>query len=266
MSAPSSPSTSCRRTSDSLRPWRYVLRAPMLLLHLLISLPVTLLLINPVTQRCRLRGERVDHMAIRCWSLGLMWIFGFRVLRFGQPHRGGALMVANHISWIDIELVHSQCAVGFVAKSEISRWPLIGWLARRGGTIYHERGSNESLHGVMHQMVERLQTGLPVGVFPEGGTTDGQTVRTFHARIFQPAVAAGVPVQPVALRYGAGGSAQMQVAFAEGESFMGNFLRLLGDPNRIAEVHFLPVIETHEEGRRKLADGARAAILDAMTR
>jgi 1-acyl-sn-glycerol-3-phosphate acyltransferase len=57
----------------------------------------------------------------------------------------------------------------------------------------------------------------------------------------------------------------MQVAFAEGESFMGNFLRLLGDPSRIAEVHFLAVIDTHEEGRRKLAESARSAIQAAMT-
>ncbi len=265
MPTPSIPPTSAQAPTDGLRPLRYVLRTPLLLLHLLFSLPLTLALINPITRRLHVFGERIDHIAIRWWSLGLMRIFGFRVLRFGQPHRGGTLMVANHVSWIDIELVHSQCAVGFVAKSEISRWPLIGWLARRGGTIYHQRGSNESLHGVMHQMMERLQAGLPVGVFPEGGTTDGQTVRTFHARIFQPAVAARVPVQPVALRYGSAGSAQMQVAFARGESFMGNFLRLLGDPSRIAEVHFLAVIDTHEEGRRKLAESARSAIQAAMT-
>ena len=264
MPTPSNPATTTQASTDALRPLRYVLRTPLLLLHLLFSLPLTLALINPITRRLPVFGERIDHIAIRWWSLGLMRIFGFRVLRFGQPHRGAALMVANHVSWIDIELVHSQCAVGFVAKSEISRWPLIGWLARRGGTIYHQRGSNESLHGVMHQMVERLQAGLPVGVFPEGGTTDGQTVRTFHARIFQPAVAAGVPVQPVALRYGSAGSAQMQVAFADGESFMGNFLRLLGDPSRVAEVHFLTVIDTHEEGRRKLAESARSAIQAAM--
>jgi 1-acyl-sn-glycerol-3-phosphate acyltransferase len=79
-----------------------------------------------------------------------MRIFGFRVRRFGTPLRGGALFVANHVSWMDIELMHAERVVGFVAKSEISRWPLIGWLARRAGTIYHRRGSNESLAGVLH--------------------------------------------------------------------------------------------------------------------
>jgi len=250
---------------DGLRPLRYLLRLPLLAFHACVFLPITLLMINPVCARIVFRGERLDHRIIRWWSLGMVRIFGFKTKRYGTPLPGAVLFVANHVSWIDITLLHSQRWMGFVAKAEIANWPLIGWMASRGGTIYHHRGSNDSLHGVMHQMVERLQAGLPVGVFPEGGTTDGQTVRTFHARIFQPAVAAGVPVQPVALRYGSAGSAQMQVAFAEGESFMGNFLRLLGDPSRIAEVHFLAVIDTHEEGRRKLAESARSAIQAAMT-
>jgi 1-acyl-sn-glycerol-3-phosphate acyltransferase len=215
---------------DPARALRYAWRTPLLLLHLLVALPLTVLLINPLTARWRLGGERADHRVIRLWSTGMMRIFGFRVRRIGTPLRGAAMFVANHVSWMDITLLHSQRVVGFVAKAEISRWPLIGWLARRGGTIYHHRGSNESLHGVLHQMVEQLQLGQAVGVFPEGGTTPGDTVRTFHARIFQAAVVAEVPVQPVALRYGRGGSAQTVIAFGPRENFLQNFLRVLGEP------------------------------------
>jgi 1-acyl-sn-glycerol-3-phosphate acyltransferase len=248
-----------------LRVLRFLIRLPVLLLHLLIGLPLTLLMINPLTTRWRLAsGERVDHRVIRWWSGSLMRIFGFRVRRFGEPLRGPALVVANHVSWIDIVLLHSQRMVGFVAKAEISRWPLIGWLASRGGTIYHHRGDNASLHGVMHQMLERLRSGEAVGVFAEGRTTDGRQIATFHARIFQPAVLAEVPVQPVALRYGHGGDAQTIVAFAPGESFLGNFLRLLGEPGRHAEVHFLQPVAASAEGRRKLAEACRAQIVAAM--
>lgn len=260
MSAISVPS----RRADRLRPVRYLVRIPLLLLHLLVPLPLTLLLINPLTARVRVGGERLDHRAIRAWSAGLMRVFGFRVRRFGEPLPGAAMFVANHVSWMDITLMHSQRMMGFVAKAEISRWPLVGWLAGRAGTIYHHRGDNESLHGVMHQMVARLQGGEAVGVFPEGGTTRGDTVRTFHARIFQPAVVAGVPAQPVALRYGAGGSAQTTIAFAERESFLANFLRVLGEPGRIAEVHFLAPVEPSEEGRRRMAETCRERILAAM--
>jgi 1-acyl-sn-glycerol-3-phosphate acyltransferase len=249
---------------DPWRALRYVLRVPLLLLHLLLGLPLTLLAINPLTRRLRIGGVRLDHRAIRAWQGGLLRIFGFSIRQFGAPLEGGVLFVANHVAWLDISLLHSRHVVGFVAKAEISRWPLIGWLASRAGTIYHHRGNNESLHGVMHQMVERLQSGQAVGVFPEGRTTDGLKVHTFHARIFQPALAAGATVQPVALRYGERGSAQAHVAFQPGENFMQNFLRVLGDPPRRAEVHFLTPIEPTEEGRRRLAETARARIAEAM--
>jgi 1-acyl-sn-glycerol-3-phosphate acyltransferase len=250
---------------DPLRPLRYLWRTPWLLLHLLVGLPLVVLLINPLTRRLRLPGgERVDHRVIRLWQGTMMRIFGFRVRRFGRPLDGAALFVANHVSWLDIVLLHSQRVVGFVAKAEISRWPLVGWLASRAGTIYHHRGSNESLHGVMHQMVDRLQCGEAVGVFPEGRTTPGQGVGVFHARIFQPVVLTEVPVQPVALRYGAGGAAQTAVAFAPNEPFLANFLRLLGDPPRLAEVHFLPPLQLGPDGRRRLAEACRARVAEAM--
>jgi len=243
---------------------RYLVRTPLLLLHILVALPLTLLMINPLTARWRIGGERMDHKVIRLWSTGLMRIFGFRLRRYGTPERQAALLVANHVSWLDIELIHSQRVAGFVAKSEIERWPLVGWLAKRGGTIYHRRGSNESLSAVTDLMVERLKSGEAVAAFPEGGTTDGLSVRTFHARIFQAAFAAQVPVQPVALCYGEEASAQSAVAFGPRENFLQNFLRLLGDPPRLAEVHFLEPLTPGEDGRRKLADAARERIIEAV--
>jgi len=105
---------------DWLRPLRYLLRVPLLLLHILVSLPVALLLIALPTASLRLRsGERVDHRAIRAWSAGLLRIFGFRLRRVGLPLQGATLFVANHVSWIDITLLHSQHAVGFVAKDRL---------------------------------------------------------------------------------------------------------------------------------------------------
>lgn len=254
-----------RPSRDWRRPLRYLWRLPFLLLHLLVGLPVTLLLINPVSARIELGGERLDHRVIRLWSGTLMRIFGFRLRRYGTPLPGAVMFVANHVSWIDIELMHSQRMMGFVAKAEISRWPLVGWVASRGGTIYHHRGSNDSLHGVMHQMVQRLEQGLAVGVFPEGRTTRGDAIGTFHARIFQPAVLAGVPAQPVALKYGLRGNAQTIVAFGERENFLQNFLRLLGEPGRVAEVHFLEPVPASDDGRRRMAGACRDRIIAAMS-
>jgi len=244
---------------------RFAFRLPLLLWHVLIDLPITLLFMTAPFQRIDIGGESLDHRVIRWWQGGLMRIFGFRMHRRGTPLRGATLFVANHVSWVDIVALHSQRMMGFVAKREISRWPFVGWLASRGETIYHERGSSESMGGVLHEMLARLREGRSVGVFPEGRTRDGHGIGPFHARIFLAAVEAGVRVQPVALRYGKGASAQPVVAFAPEESFAGNFLRLLGEPPRYTEVWFLDPIEVSEAGgRRRIAETARERIVSAM--
>ena len=241
------------------RAFRYLYRVPLLLWHLAIDLPVILLLMLPPIGGIDVRGERFEHRVIRAWSAGLMRIFGFQLHRRGVPLSGPAVFVANHVSWVDIVVLHSQRMMGFVAKREISRWPLVGW------TIFHERGSAESLGGVLHEMLARLRAGRSVGVFPEGRTRDGREVGPFHARIFLAAVESGARVQPVALRYGEHGAMQTHVAFQPGESFFGNFLRLLGEPARKADVCFLEPIDTTDAGgRRRIAELARERIVAAM--
>ncbi|ATD66412.1 MULTISPECIES: lysophospholipid acyltransferase family protein [Luteimonas] len=245
---------------------RYCVRVPLLIWHLGVDLPILLLSMLPPIGRRRLRsGERVDHRMIRWWQGGLMRVFGFSVRRVGTPLPGATLFVANHVSWIDIVALHSQRMVGFVAKREIAGWPVVGWLAARGETIFHQRGSRESMGGVLDEMVARLREGRPVAVFPEGRTRGGDVVGPFHARIFLAAVEANVPVQPVALRYGRDASAQAVVAFREHESFMANFLRLLGEEPREAQVVFLePILPGSSDGRRGLAEVSRERIVAAL--
>lgn len=260
-----SPSTAVPAAAGAGRAFRYLLRTPLLLVHLLVMLPLLLLMMVPLWADLPVAGRTLKQFSVEHWSAALLRIFGFRLRRYGTPLEGAVMFVCNHVSWVDIEMIHSQRMVGFVAKQEIRSWPVVGWLAERGETIFHQRGSTESLGGVMEAMTERLKEGRPVAVFPEGRTRDGREIGPFHARIFQPAVEAGVPVQPVALRYGAHGQAQTVVAFAPGESFFGNFLRLLGEPPRQAEVCFLePIYPDQVQGRRQIAETARARIIAAM--
>ena len=247
-------------TPSNVRWWRYTYRVPMLIWHISVHLPITLIMINPLTARVYLGGERLDYHMVRFWQGNLMRIFGFRLVKFGTAHAGACLSVANHVSWLDITLIHSQRVVHFVAKSEISRWPLIGWMARRAGTIYHRRGNTDSLSAVAQLMVERMRAGESVGVFPEGGSSTSFVVRTFHARIFQPPVEAQVPVQPIALRYSRGGALAHSVPFRVGEGFLTNFLRLLGESGGDAEVHFLAVVPVAANARRALAELSKNAI------
>lgn len=249
---------------DWRRPLRYLWRTPLLLLHILIAFPLAFLAFNPLLAGRHIGGERFDHRMTRWWSGTLVRRFGFRLRRIGEPLPGAVLFVANHVSWMDIELMHSQRIMSFVAKAEIARWPLVGWLATRAGTIYHQRGSAHSLGAVMERVVARLHEGMAVGVFPEGGTGPGDSVRTFHARIFQVAADANVPVQPVALCYGDNGKMDLRVPFGPKESFFANIVRLLGGPPLEATVHFLEPVALSDDGRRQTAEAARTRIARAL--
>lgn len=246
----------------ALRAWRYLYRVPMLAWHLLVHLPVLLLLLAIG----EVGGRKVGDAALRWWARGLLRVFGMRVEGIGAPLPGGTLYVANHVSWVDIVALHSQQMMGFIAKSEIRGWPLVGWLTTHADTIFLQRGNAHSLVDVMGEMAQRLRAGRAVAAFPEGGTRDGTALGTFHARIFTAAVAADAPVQPVALCYGAGCEAQRIVAFGPRESFVANFVRLLGEPPRPARVCFLePILHADHDGRRGIARLAHARIAAAMT-
>lgn len=252
---------------DPWRPLRYLYRVPLLLLHVLVAIPLCLTLMllsargDPVAHKGR---EPLAHKMTRWWASTLLRICGFRTRRVGTPQADPAMFVCNHTSWLDIELLHTQRAVCFVAKAEIARWPLVGWMAGTGGTIFHRRGSNHSLAAVMQTMTSRMRNGRSVAVFPEGGTSHGAGMRVFHARIFQAGLDAEVPIQPVALRYARNGKRWLDVAFREDESFIANVVRLLGAPGSNAEVHFLDVVPPNSDGRKRMAEMARQRITVAL--
>lgn len=243
---------------------RYIYRIPLLLLLFFVGLPIVFVFHLPGVSQRSIAGESAGQFIVGLWSRLVVRSFGLKVKRFGTPLPGPVLFVANHISWLDITVLHSQRWMCFVAKAEIERWPVIGPMAKRVGTIYHHRGDNSSLHGVMHQMLTRLQEGDAIGVFPEGRTLGGKEIGVFHARIFQPAILAEKPAQPVALKYGEKGCAQALMAFGAKENFFSNMMRVLGEPSRACEVHFLEPVLSGAEGRRKMADACRQQIIEAM--
>src|SRR5579883_1835296 len=242
---------------DPLRPLRYIWRVPAILLLVFggCLMGAAVLPFGPP------RPGTFGAKLIRGWSRAFLALFGVHVQRVGEPLPDPVMFVANHGSWMDITVLHTQREAGFVAKAEIARWPLVSWMARRGGTIFHQRGSTHSLGSVMAQMSERLRNGYSVAAFPEGGTAPAGTLKVFHARIFQAALDAGAPVQPVALRYLRNGMPWTGAAFRSGENFLHNVFRVMAVPALTAEVHFLePVAFDPVGGRRKMADTARARI------
>jgi len=245
---------------------RFVLRGLSMVLFLLFLLLPSLMRINRYRGLGTGEGHRKADQAGMTLARRLLWLFGIRVEARGQPQEGAVLMAANHISWLDILALHSACAMGFVAKAEIANWPVFHYIARTGGTIFHQRGSHDSAAGVVASMAQRLSEDRAVMIFPEGGIEAGAPIRVFHARMFKAAVDVGCPVQPVMLRYVRDGRIDEAVAFRVGENMAVNLCRQLARPKSVAEVRFLPPMEAKDQPRRVLADGARAAVVEGYER
>ena len=243
---------------------RLLYRMPWLLVHVLIGLPLTLLSIATPARAIRFGERSLDDIMLNWWSGMTCRIFGLKRSIQGRFQPGAQLVVANHISWLDIQLLHSVSPMGFVAKAEIQNWQLAGRVASIGGTVFHRRGSHDSSSGVLTLMVQRLVQGRKVAIFPEGGILPGDGVKRFHARLFAAAIATNLPVQPVMIRYLRDGRHYPDMTFLRGERFMANLFRLLRQRRCIAEVSILPAIDPAGMRRRELAMESEAAVRAAF--
>jgi lyso-ornithine lipid O-acyltransferase len=198
----------------------------------------------------------------RHWYRRALAISGVEVQYRGEPGPAPALVLANHVSWLDIPVVGSALDVRFLSKSEVARWPVLGFLARRNHTLFIQRGGHHT-EQLSRQIAQALQQGERVVLFPEGTTTRGGEVRRFHPRLLAAAVDTGIPVQPVALDYGRepDGSAP-QASYSGDDVLLPHAWRLLCREKTCVTVHLLPLIPVPPgTTRRELADTARAAIL-----
>ena len=243
--------------------FRFSYRSILLTIYLVFLLIPNLLLVGHYRRIDSADGQRKADAHAVTVAKTLAGFFGVQTNVSGTPVEGAALVVANHVSWLDIPVIHSGCAMGYVGKTEIDRWPVFRFIARTGGTIFHQRGNHDSAADVSAVMSERLKQGRKVTIFPEGGIKPGSSVRMFHARLFRSAVDVGCPVQPVMVRYMRNGKRDDDISFRENESMLVNFTRLLGRPSVIADVHFLSPINSVDKPRRELADVARAAVVAA---
>ncbi len=146
-------------------------------------------------------GERLELN--RAWSLKMLRLCGMRLVVHNDEARldAGALVVANHVSWIDIYVINAWRPTPFVSKAEIRNWPVVGWLAEQLGTVFIQREKRSDAKRIVHELASRLGAGELICVFPEGTTSDGLALLPFHANLFQAAVSASCPVQPVCILY-----------------------------------------------------------------
>ena len=221
----------------------------------------------------------LNHDRQRCilkeWSRQLLNILdiGIRIENIGgqagvqQPARGGDgyLIVANHVSWLDIFVLNAIFPARFVAKAEVRDWPLIGWLCKRSGTIFIERTMRRNTASANQHVSRLLGRGICVGLFPEGTTTDGKQVGHFHSALIQPAIDAGAMLYPVALRYQDSSGKQSDAANFTGDmTLLQSIWRVLCSPRLDALLALTPALSTAGENRRMLARAAQEAILQGL--
>jgi 1-acyl-sn-glycerol-3-phosphate acyltransferase len=178
---------------------------------------------------------------------------------------GPLLVVANHVSWLDVYLLNALAPARFVAKSEVRRWPLVGAMAATCGTLFIVRGSYRDAARVKDEVAAALRRGERVVVFPEATTTDGTRVARFYAALLQAAIDAGVPVQPVAIRYvGPDGAPDAAAAFIDDMTFATSLARVLRRRTVVADLHIAPAFSSERRTRRELAFLTRRWITAAL--
>lgn len=201
-------------------------------------------------------SELHRHQRIQWWAQRLLHLMGIEVTVVGPGGAPGPhLLVANHVSWLDIMVVHAVCPQArFVSKADVKHWPVLGWLVEAAGTLFIERESKRDALRVVHQMAAALQAGQTVAVFPEGTTSDGHRLLPFHANLLQAAVATGAPIQPLALRFTEPGHAVSPRAAYIGETtLLQSLWRIASGSGLQVRITWLSVVLTQGIERRVLA-------------
>lgn len=211
--------------------------------------------------------DRRRHLVKR-WSYRLLRILRIDAQVDGALAAGGnVLVVANHISWLDIFVLNAHHPVRFVAKAELARWPILSQLIRGAGTVFIERERRRDAHRVNEDMARVLAAGDVVAIFPEGTTTDGTSLLPFKSSLLQPIVDAEGQVQPVAIRYrDHAGAPAMAPTYAGDTTFAQSFWAVCGEPTLTVELVAPAPLPAREAHRRDLARAAEDAIRTALAR
>lgn len=172
-----------------------------------------------------------------------------------------ALLVCNHISWLDIFVINAMMPAAFVSKDDVLGWPLIGWLCTNTETIFLERGSRAAAQRTLDTMIEHLRSGVPVAVFPEGTTTGGDRVLPFHAALFQGAIDAQAAVVPMVLRYADRQRSPTRAPAYDGDITLWQSLQAIARADGLhADLRVLPAIAAGGAARRELAGHCHTSI------
>lgn len=205
------------------------------------------------------RGQAV----IQQWMRDLSRILGLRINVPQSALPVPAMIVANHISWLDIIAIASVRPALFLSKAEVRQWPLIGTLMARCGTRFIQRNRSRAVRESSQQLCQALRLRQHVTLFPEGTTSDGKTIGRFYPALFEAARQAYCPIQPLAIRYGQTNQPDLLAPYIDDDTFIVHLWRILARRDTHVELRFLPPISSRAP-RRELALQSRALIVTAL--
>lgn len=191
-------------------------------------------------------------------------VFNIEIQVHGEIPRTPALWVSNHISWLDVAVLGSGARVFFLAKAEIEKWPLLGKLAKGGGTLFIKRGSGDSVK-IREQMTEFLKQDSPVLFFPEATTSDGTRIKKVHGRLLGAAIEAQRPVQVCLICYvNQQGELDTVAPFIGDTTFAKHVQNVLEMPNVIAHLMALPAIDSTGHSVESLTEAVQSKMIEGL--
>lgn len=207
-------------------------------------------------------AKTIQDLIKKQWLRWFSSIVNLHIIREGELPEQTAILVSNHISWLDIIVIGQYLPAYFVAKSDILSWPVIGYLARQAGTIFIRRGDKKHILATAEKMIWLLRQNRNIIAFPEGTTTKGDEVLHFHASLFQPALLTKSAIQPVVIQYR--GLAKEQAPFVGNDAFVPHLIKMLMLDKIEVNLSFLPVVNSSGKNRNSVSHETREMILEHM--
>lgn len=245
---------------------RRLIRIPLLFLHVILGVIVILACVAVDRLLRKPLHGGLGRRAQAFWCHSICYLLGIRIRHAGQAIADPpVLLAANHVSWLDILVISADYPVSFLSKEEVRRWPGIGFVATCLGTLYVQRGNPRAAPRVVADMAERLRLPDRVAFFPEGTTTRGTDLLPLKHRLFQAAVDAEVPVQPLLLRYlNADGSVNRRAPFVDNQNLIAQVIRLAGEPMVEARLIAAAPLPSGGHDRASLRDAVERHLRDML--
>lgn len=241
---------------------RASLRLPLIVLMLLAGLFVAKTVIPWAGPASSSRYRKIRNPCVRTWCRIVCRILKLEIQRHGIPESKANLWVSNHISWLDILALATEHDLVFVAKHEVSTWPLMGSIFSGIGTLFIRRGDREATQEMARTMQNHLEAGIPLMLFPEATTTDGSEVRRFGSKLLEPAIESQSHLQPLALRYE--GASKEIAPFVGDDTFVEHLLRVLTLKEIRLIISYGAAIGPENLPKEQLAQSLRQSVIELM--